>query len=104
MIFAQANSDETETTLIVIVLEEDNLRRMAQADPITLECGEAGGLLQPIRYPNRVRMLIAHEPDVGPIYQMMKERRDAELLEYLMRGYTFSTLDGVRTRVPQEGA
>lgn len=104
MIFAQANSDEIETTLIVIVLEPDNLARMEKADPITLECGEPGGILKPIKYPNRIRIVIAHEKDVGPIYEMIQQGRDNELLHYLMRGYTFTPIDGVETRVPQGSA
>jgi hypothetical protein len=105
MIFAQCDSDEIESTLLIIVLEADNLQRMEKADPITLEVGVPGSILRPIKYPNRVRLLIAYEKDAGRIYQMIREGRDPELLQHLMRGYSYTKLDGgVALRVPKEGA
>ena len=94
MIFLQADNDHDRETMIVIVIEPDNLHRMEQADPITLEVAQRGGMLKPVKYPEGLRLMIAYEPEPGRFYEMIQQGRTVDMLRDLMRGYKFQSKDG----------
>jgi hypothetical protein len=106
MIAFQVDVDELRSSTIIMVLEPDNLERMKQADPITLVPSSGGGALRPFKYPNSVGLLIAYEPDPGPLYEMAKDNESAKkIVPYLMRGYEMTGKDGlVANRITDDDA
>jgi hypothetical protein len=84
MVMAMLDIDERKQTVLVIVIEKDNLDRMAKADPITLESVKKGGMLPVPKYPSDFSILIAYEEDDAELYRMAKDGRN--LLYWLERG------------------
>jgi hypothetical protein len=98
MIVMQMDNDEDRETIIVIIIEPENLHRMEQADPITLQSGaERGGFLKTITFPDKLRMIIGYEAEPGRFYEMLQQGRTADMLRDLMRGYQFTEIDGKRS-------
>jgi hypothetical protein len=88
MITTIANIDEQQQTIIVIVLQPSNLERMRQADPVTMESKALYGSMETIKYPDRVRIMVAYEEDQSELYSKMAQQ-DQSFIEYLMRGYQY---------------
>lgn len=89
------NFDELKQSILYVVLEEDNLRRMNLADPVTLESAKKGGLLPRPVYPENFSVLIAYERDTDELYRKAQEG-GAILLKWLERGRVFKPgVDGV---------
>ena len=86
MVAAILNFDQTQESVMLIVIERDNLERMEKADPITLESVERGGVLMPARYPHQLSLLIAYEKDDAELYRLVRESSMVELLRWLERG------------------
>lgn len=106
MLMAMLNLDESKQTILLVVIERDNLDRMKKADPITLESTLAGGLLPPPRYPENLSILMAYEEDQDEVY-MRARGNQGELLEWLNRGHVFiKGVDGKSEafRVPKQEA
>ena len=85
MILATLNIDDLQQTVVLIVIERDNLERMKKADPITLESVNNRGLLEVPRYPNNLNLLIAYEEDEVELYRLARQGGPGLLL-YLERG------------------
>lgn len=94
MIASVINFSQQERSLILIVLERDNLDRMKSADPVTLETKELYGVLDPPAYPNRLSLIIAYEEDDAELYRMATQADASELMNYLSRGIKFLPEDG----------
>jgi hypothetical protein len=90
--------DSPEDTFLVVVIEKDNMDRMKQGNPITLNPASMGGFLEPVKHPNNLRLLIAYEEDSARLYELQSQGRTKELIEYVMRGYSFEKVDGKRFR------
>ena len=92
MIATVINHDDSRESIIIVVLEPDNLDRMRRADPVTLETKLSDGVLDAVKYPDRLRLLIAYEEnDV----ELWKQARSGGLLHYLLRGVKWlRDLDG----------
>jgi hypothetical protein len=89
------NDPEKRESILVIVIEQDNLERMREADPITLETKLSGGVLPVPEYPDRLRILIAYEEDDVKLWQLARSNNLGDLLHYLARGWKFKRgLDG----------
>lgn len=89
MIAAVMNFTDLKRTVIVVVIEPENMDRMRQADPITLETQSLGGVLPDIQYPTNYGILIAYEPvDEVELYKRAR-LGGGELLSYLERGRKF---------------
>jgi hypothetical protein len=82
------NVDELQQTILFVVIERDNLDRMRQADPATLESILKGGVLAPPKYPMNFNVLIAYEEDDAELYRRAKED-PLEMLKWLERGRRF---------------
>jgi hypothetical protein len=94
MIAAMINIDEFQQSILLVVIERDNLERMKKADAATLESVNQGGVLIPPRYPQNFGALIAYEEDDAELYRRAKGN-PVELLQWLERGRKFiKGLDG----------
>lgn len=104
MIAAMLNIPETATSVLVVVIEPENLERMKTGDPATLESVSQGGILMPPKFPLRLSTLIAYESDTAELY--IKAQGDPlEFLRWLERGRVWvEGKDGVEnSRVIRRG-
>jgi hypothetical protein len=104
MICAMMNVDELNKSILVVVIEKDNLERMTKADPITLESLNNRGMLPPPKYPLNFSILIAYEEDQDELYKQIR-RNNINLLNWLERGRVFiKGVDGVQHsfRIPPD--
>lgn len=94
MIAAMVNIRERMQSVLIVVIEKDNLDRMRTGDPATLESLQSGGVLVPPMFPLNLSMLIAYEEDDVELYT--KAQGDPlEFLRWLERGRKFiKGLDG----------
>lgn len=88
MVIGMLDVDELSQSILLIVLEKDNVERMKRADPVTLESIRKGGLLQPIMYPRNFSILVAIEEDQDEVYRHARGDR-LEFLKWLERGRVF---------------
>jgi hypothetical protein len=88
MIASVINDPELKRTVIVVVIEPENLERMSKGDPATLETKSLGGILPNIDYPENYSVLVAFETDEAELYKKARGDR-AEFLRYLERGRRF---------------
>lgn len=99
MIAAVINDPGRKRTVIVVVIEPENLERMSKGDPASLETKSMGGILPPIDYPNNYGILVAYEQDEVELYKKAREN-PLELLRYLERGRKFIRgLDGTENAI-----
>ena len=89
MIAAVMNFHDLKRSVIVVVIEADNLQRMKKGDPATLETHSLGGVLPDILYPTNYGVLVAYEEDEVELYKMARTGDGADLLRYLERGRKF---------------
>lgn len=87
MIVATIDLPSPDRTVLVMIIEKDNLDRMRVADPITLESRAMGGHVMPkIRHPENLSLLVAYEEDDVELYKLARAGDMIELLRYLERG------------------
>lgn len=102
MIASVINIPERKRSIIVIVIEPDNLERMSKGDPATLESRSLGGIMPRIDFPENYAVLVAYELDEVELY---KKARAGELLGYLERGRRFiKGLDGAENSCKISGS
>jgi hypothetical protein len=89
MICAMINIDEVSRSVLLVVIEKENLDRMKRADPITLESIPSGGILGRPKYPNDFNLLVAYEEESAELYKLVQTGSGADLLRYLERGRVF---------------
>lgn len=89
MIFSMLNDDEKRESIIILVIERENLERMRRADPATLESPQRGGIMQTPKYPEQLSILVAYEGDDAELYRRIRAENLAELLRWLERGRQF---------------
>lgn len=95
MIAAMLNFDKQRRSVLVVVLEKDNLERMAKADPVTLESMFHGRALKPPLYPLDFNLLIATELNHEELLRQAKGD-PAEFIRWLERDRVFiEGVDGV---------
>ena len=95
MIVTGVDIDAIKASLIIIVIQPDNLERMHQHDPITLETRKAGGVLPVVKYPENLNLLIAYEEQDQELLKIVDGGSIGDLIEFLRRGYKFIRgLDG----------
>jgi len=83
-----------DKTLLVVIIETDNLERMKLADPITLNSVQQGGVVN-IRHPHNCEILIAYEEDTSFIMALGKNNDFEGVYKYLIRGFQFKPeIDG----------
>jgi hypothetical protein len=92
MIAAMLNIHETRQSILIVVIEPDNLKRMENGDPCTLESISEGGIMAPPLYPLNLSTLIAYEPDTADLY-IKAQGPPLEFLRWLERGRRF--IEGV---------
>jgi hypothetical protein len=94
MIAAMLNLQELKQSILIVVIESGNLRRMELGDPATLESTNNGGVLTPPLYPLNFNVLIAYDTDEKKLHEMAKGN-PMEFLRYLERGRKFyKEIDG----------
>jgi hypothetical protein len=99
MIVAMLNVMELKQSILVVVIESGNLRRMELGDPATLESTNNGGVLTPPLFPQNFNVLIAYDTDEKKLYEMAKFPA-IEFLRYLERGRKFyKEIDGVENTI-----
>lgn len=102
MILIALNIPATQQSVIAIVLEKDNLARMKEGDPVTLESVNAGGMLPVPRYPQRTSILIAYLEDTKELYEIAQKTGNNPLamLSYLEKHRQWhSEVDGKENTV-----
>jgi len=94
MILTMANDDQEHRTILVIVIQKDNMERMKQADPISLDSVARGGMLPVPKYPDRMELVIAYEEDDAALMAAGRAGFQ-QLVRHLARGYNFKPeIDG----------
>jgi hypothetical protein len=86
MVCSLINNDASQESFLIVVIQPQNLERMRKADPITLEPDRLGGLLPTVKYPARLRVLIAYEEDEVEVYRLGNLGFE-QLFKYLLRGF-----------------
>jgi len=94
MIVFQTEDHAKGESILVIVIEPDNLVRMEKGDPVTLTSRQLGGSLEAVSYPARFRVVVTYEQDSGRLYEFLQRQDRAGLMRYLMRGYQLTGSDG----------
>lgn len=70
--------------VVVMILEAENLARMAEADPFDMKLAD---LPQTPRYKaSEIDLIIAHEQDFAPLAKFQKDKDIAGLMQWLERG------------------
>lgn len=82
------NIREMQKSVLIVVLETENLERMKTGDPVTLESIGEGGILPPPHFPLNFSTLIAYEPDSANLY-LKAGGEPLEFLRWLERGRVF---------------
>ena len=95
MIVFQTEDNLNDESILVIVIEADNLDRMKKSDPITLKSAQMGGLLKTVGHADRFRVIVSYEQDSGPLYEFLQKQDQGGLMQYLLRGYKLATNDGI---------
>jgi hypothetical protein len=102
MIAAMINIHELKQSVLIVVIESGNLRRMELGDPCTLESINNGGVLTPPIYPQNFNVLIGYDVDDKKLHEMAKGNT-LEFLRYLERGRKFyKEIDGVENAMKIE--
>lgn len=104
MIFIPVNSPTIRQSLLIVVLEKNNVERMQAADPLTIECKVAGGLMPTIEYPDQLNLMIAYEDRVDWIGELAEKGDLGEIIRRLNRGFKYvEGEDGIEhtTRLPR---
>lgn len=84
-----------DKSLLVVIIEPENLDRMKQGDPITLNTAE-GGFIKGLN-PNNTELVIAYTDDPAPLYEMAKKSDLKGILAHISKGYKFHPgVDGVK--------
>lgn len=102
MLVSMMNFDAEKRSVLVIVIESDNFKRMQKADPITLESLPAGGVLPSPGYPQNFSVLVGYEEDEVALYRLARQGA-GEFVRYLERGRTWDeSTDGKKNtfRIP----
>lgn len=80
--------------VLIIVLGDDSLERMARADPAEVKCKELGrNLINP-------RVVICHEKDSPEFARLLQARNLSKICEFLSRGFAFRPDKGDHDRGP----
>lgn len=89
---------DKQRTVYCIVLEKDNLARMREGDPATLESRISGGLLAAPRFPGNLCILVAYLEDTQEFYEIAHKTASnpLDLLRYLEKNRQWRPeVDGV---------
>lgn len=89
MIVAMHDDHKYAHSYLIVIIQPNNLERMKQGDPITLNPSYMGGVLRPARYPTELRVCIGYEHDAAKVREFTDRNDTAGLLEYVQRGYQF---------------
>lgn len=92
-------------SILLIIIEKENLERMKKADPITLESVNMGGWLPVPAYPQKFSLLIAYEEDSEELHRRAKGNKQA-FLAWLERYRQWKPdVDGVQhiAKLPNQG-
>lgn len=106
MIMSMVDITNEKRSVLLVVIEKENLERMQQADPVTLESYARGGGLPPPAFPRNFSLLIGYEEDQPKLYELAKDAQKGaegimELFKYLERGRVFiEGKDGVENFKP----
>lgn len=88
--------DLKDESILLIVIERDNLERIRNADPISLESKNRGGMMPVPKHPEAFSLLIAYEDDQVELYRRVREGSASDLLRWLERGRKFIPgVDGI---------
>ena len=104
MIIFLINDDDEQRSVLYMVIEKENLDRMAEADPVTIPSLQAGGMIAPIQFPANLSVVVCYEPDKGKLMEAARSCDAHALLSYLRRGFHYEPGDGIPiAAVPLDG-
>lgn len=87
-----------DKSIVIVILEHDNFERMANADPVTLQSNDAGGILD-IQHPDNYEIVIAYEEDSSTIMGFAQRGDMQGLLAHIARGFKYvEGVDGVQIK------
>jgi hypothetical protein len=107
MIASVINDPREKQTVILLIIEPENLERMSKGDPATLESVAMGGVLPNVEYPENYGVIVAYETDSLELYKKTRGGDLGELLRYLNRGRRFiQGVDGTGNafKIPRPGS
>lgn len=86
MIFIPINDEKREKTLVMLIIEKNNLERMKAGDPITIESVSDGGvLLKKVKYPGNMSWMIAYSEDDRVLYRLARNGDLAGIATHIQR-------------------
>ena len=88
----QFDVEQEKASHLVVIVEDDNLQRMNDGDPITFETG--AGFLKPVKYGNNFNVMIAYAKDPAPIYELAKAGDTMGIIRYITRNWKFERTRG----------
>jgi hypothetical protein len=94
LIATMLNDHSARESILILVLEPENLKRMQAADPMTVETKTNHGILDTPAYPDKLRVMIAYEEDDVSLWQLGRGGSIGDMLRYLTRGWKFTKEDG----------
>ncbi len=94
MFIMNFDDDRAQESYMVVVLEPEQLGRMKQGDPVTIQPMSEGGRMPVIKYPAKFGLLVAYEEQAGECYRLIQSKDYAGLLRHIWRGYKFTEVDG----------
>lgn len=90
MMAVPVNFHDRQYSVFLLIIEKENLDRMKQADPITLEAVSRGGqVLSQIAYPANCSIIVAYEEDDTELYRLVRAGDALALVKYVLRGERF---------------
>jgi hypothetical protein len=104
MIAGMLNLDHRHSSILIVVIERENLDRIKKADPITMGSVKKGGWLEIPKYPQDFSIFLAYEEDQDELYRRARADR-GKFLEWLERGRVFiKDVDGVEHtfKIPED--
>lgn len=93
MISFVMNDNVEGRSILYVVIEENNLGRMKEGDPITLPTAEFGSVMKDVRYPANLGIVICYEPDKALLQALVKAGDLSTLVDHLTRNLAYDDAD-----------
>lgn len=79
------NNDHEKVSIAYLILEKNNLDRMATGDPVTMPPWDLSNILSTVKYPQNIGIVICYEPDSALLRALVETDSLLGLLDHLTR-------------------